>query len=103
MRVLAIDPGFDRMGIAVLEGDPSSPTHIWSDCVTPPRGEPEGRLATIHAAVEDAIRTYAPDLIALEALFFSSNKKSALGVAEPRGAILSAAGTAGLPAAQRAR
>lgn len=97
MRVLAIDPGFDRLGLAVLEGDPSRPTHIWSDCVIPPKGTADERLAVVHNAVALAIRMHAPDFLALETLFFSTNKKTALGVAEARGAVLSAAGEAGIP------
>ncbi|MEK7511285.1 MAG: crossover junction endodeoxyribonuclease RuvC [Patescibacteria group bacterium] len=96
MRVLGIDPGFDRLGLAVIEGDPSRPTHIWSDCVTPPKGAQDERLAAVHEAVASAISTYSPDLVALETLFFSSNKKTAISVAEARGAILSAAGEAGI-------
>jgi len=97
MRVLAIDPGFDRMGLAVLEGDPSRPAHIWSDCVIPAKGAPEERLAAVHEAVAGAIREYAPDQVAIESLFWSTNnKRSALGVAEARGAALSAAAEAGL-------
>lgn len=97
MRILAIDPGFDRMGLAVLEGDPSKPTHVWSDCIIPPKGAPEERLAYVHEAVALAIREHAPDRVAIESLFWSTNnKKSALGVAEARGAALSAAAEAGL-------
>ena len=97
MRVVAIDPGYDRMGIAVLEGDPSHPTLIWSDCVQPPKGKKEERLAVIEHEVANALRTYTPDMFALETLFFSTNKKTALGVAEARGAALSAAGAANIP------
>lgn len=97
MKILAIDPGFDRMGIAVVEGDPSKPTYIWSDCVTPPKGETSARLAEVSQAVHDAITHYAPDQLAIESLFFSVNKKSALGVAEARGAVLAAAGAHKLP------
>jgi crossover junction endodeoxyribonuclease RuvC len=95
-RVLAVDPGYDRLGIAVLEGDASKPTHVWSDCVIPPKGQKEERLAVIYAAVAEAIATYAPDALGLETLFFSSNRSTALGVAEARGAVLAAAGAAGL-------
>ncbi len=97
LRVLAIDPGYDRMGLAVLEGNPSKPTLVWSECVAPPKGAREERLAAVHLAVAGAIREYAPDLFALETLFFSVNKKTAIGVAEARGAVLAAAGIAGLP------
>ena len=96
MRILAIDPGFDRMGMAVVEGDPSKPTYIWSTCITPPKGEPSTRLAEVYKAVSAAIVEYAPDLLAIESLFFSVNKKSALGVAEARGAVLAASGAASL-------
>ncbi len=96
MRVLGIDPGFDRLGLAVLEGDPSKPVHVWSDCMIPPKGTVAERLAVVHTAVADAIKEYAPDRLSIETLFFSVNVKSALGVAEARGAILAAAGKANL-------
>jgi crossover junction endodeoxyribonuclease RuvC len=97
MRILAIDPGYDRLGIAVVEGDPSRPSLIMSDCVSPDKGARENRLAHVSNAVTDAIKEYAPEVLAIETLFFSVNKKTALGVAESRGAILAAAGLASLP------
>ncbi len=97
MRILAIDPGYDRLGIAVVEGDPSRPTLRMSACVEPAKGAREDRLAEVSRAVTDAIRTYAPAALAIETLFFSVNKKTAIGVAESRGAILAAAGVAALP------
>ncbi len=93
-RVLGIDPGFDRLGLAVIEGDASRPEHVWSACVMPARGEPAKRLAAVSRAVADAIRIYAPDIVALETLYFSTNKKTALAVAEARGAALAEAGAA---------
>lgn len=97
MRILAIDPGYDRLGIAVLEGDPSRPTLIMSDCVRPDKGTSEKRLACVSRAVTDAIKEYAPAALGIETLFFSVNKKTAIGVAESRGAILAVAGLASLP------
>ncbi len=97
MRILAIDPGFDRMGIAVLEGDPSKPALIWSDCITPEKGPAEQRLAVVSRATWEAIQTYQPEALALETLFFSKSVSTALGVAEARGVVLAAAGAAGLP------
>lgn len=97
MRILAIDPGYDRLGVAVVEGNPSRPTLLWSDCIVPPKGPREERLACVWQAVSDAISEYSPTTLALETLFFSINKKTAIGVAEARGAILAAAGLAALP------
>jgi len=92
MRVLGIDPGYDRLGLAVLEGDPSRPNVVWSDCVIPEKGVPSFRLAAVYEAVSSAILQHKPDKLSLETLFFSTNKKTALAVAEARGAILAAAG-----------
>jgi crossover junction endodeoxyribonuclease RuvC len=97
MRILAIDPGYDRLGIAVVEGDASHPVLVWSGCVTPEKGPSALRLAHVLKAVTEAIVTYTPDALAIETLFFSINKKTAFGVAEARGAVLAAAGTASLP------
>ena len=100
LRILAIDPGYDRLGLAVVEGDASRPTYVWSECITPRKGSRERRLAAVHEAVVSAIREYAPDVLALETLFFSTNVKTAMGVAEARGAILVAAGTLNIPVSE---
>lgn len=97
MRILAIDPGYDRLGIAVIEGDPSRPTLVMSSCVLPDKGTAEKRLACVSSAITAAINEYAPSALGIETLFFSINKKTALGVAEARGAVLAAAGLASLP------
>lgn len=91
-KVLGIDPGFDRLGLAVLEGNSSRPTYIWSDCLEIPQGTREERLSYVFQAVTDAITFHKPDFASVESLFFSTNKKTALGVAEARGAVLSALG-----------
>lgn len=92
MRVLGIDPGFDRLGLAIVEGDPSKPVVVWSDCVLPAKGAPAARLADVYTAIIKALTEFTPDKISIETLFFSTNKKTALAVAEARGAILAAAG-----------
>ena len=97
MKILAIDPGYDRIGVAIIEGDPSRPTLLWSDCIIPEKGLPAQRLSHIANEIKKMIEIYSPDALAIETLFFSVNKKTALGVAEARGAILAIAGAASLP------
>ncbi len=97
MRILAIDPGYDRLGVALVEGDPSRPRVVMSDCILPPKGAHEVRLACVYDAVVKAIKKYSPDALAIETLFFSTNVRTALGVAEARGAVLAAAGSAKIP------
>ncbi len=88
MKILAIDPGFDRMGMAVVSGDASNPDFIWGTCVTPKKGVLSERLVDIFDAVDKAVKKYKPDIVAVETLFFSVNKKTALNVAHARGVIL---------------
>ena len=96
-RVLAVDPGYDRLGIAVIDGDPSKPICVWSDTILPPKGLREARLAFVFSAVRDAIQAHSPTVLALESLFFTKNQSTGIGVAEARGAVLSAAGLVELP------
>ncbi len=97
MRILAIDPGYDRLGIAVVEGNASRPMLVWSDCVMPDKGERAERLAHVSRAITDAIKKHRPDALAIETIFFNKNIKTAIGVAEARGVILSAAGMLSIP------
>lgn len=97
MRVLGIDPGFDRLGLAVIEGDPSKPTLVWSTCVETKKGEAAGRLAEVFRAVSDAVEAHKPDGAAIETLFFSTNRKTAMAVAESRGVVLAALGSKMVP------
>ena len=70
---------------------------VWELGRLRPKGARAERLTEISRAVTLAIETYAPDALAIETLFFSINKKTALGVAEARGAVLAAAGEAAVP------
>jgi crossover junction endodeoxyribonuclease RuvC len=96
MRVIGIDPGYDRLGIAVLEGDVYSQKLIFSTCITTDKKAlmPD-RLLELGTKLEKVLTTYAPKCVALETLFFNKNVKTALMVAEARGVILFSARTAG--------
>lgn len=96
MRILGIDPGFDRLGVAVVEGNPSKPTLVWSECVEPKKGAMSERLATVFTAVTNTIEKFKPDALSIETLFFNTNQKTAITVAQARGAVLTAAGAKNL-------
>ncbi len=96
-KVIAIDPGYDRCGVAVLEQAAGKPEVIFSTCITSTKTDEQYlRLASIFKELEKVIREYYPTHMAIETLFFSVNKKTAIKVAEARGAILALAGTQGL-------
>jgi crossover junction endodeoxyribonuclease RuvC len=93
MKLLAIDPGYDRCGVAVFDVDGKNPTLLYSACITTKKSDPqERRLSDIYTALEALIDEWHIDTLALETLFFSVNKKTALKVAEARGAIVVLAG-----------
>ena len=92
-KVLAIDPGYDRVGIAVMSGD----TLLFSECFSPPKGTLSMRLGKIFEKTQELIAIHEPNTLALETLFFSKNQKTAIAVAEARGVIIAAAATRGIP------
>lgn len=89
---IAIDPGYDRVGIAVFEKS----TLMHSECFTPPKGSPAERMMHVAAHLRTIIKKFKPESLALETLFFSKNQKTALHVAEARGVISVAALELGL-------
>jgi len=89
MRVLAIDPGYDRIGIAVMTKDSGTERILFSTCLITDRTDSfSKRLHQIGSTVEDILATYSPTAVAIETLFFNKNVKTAISVAEARGVIL---------------
>ncbi len=98
MLIFSIDPGYDRCGVAVLSRTAGVPDILYSSCITTDKKAPQSeRLATIYKELKTLISKWQPEAIALETLFFSVNKKTAIKVAEARGVVLLLAGTAGMP------
>lgn len=91
--VLAIDPGYDRLGVAVFEGE----ALLASECFTPKEKDFHERLCAIYKKVGEYIDTYSPNALAIETLFFTKNQKTAMRVAEARGVILLAAAEKSVP------
>ncbi len=98
MRLISIDPGYERLGIAVLEKSPrEKEALLYSDCFkTSAKMSQAERLGLIGTEIERVIAEYAPQALAIETLFFSTNTRTAMTVAEARGVILQAAARAGL-------
>jgi crossover junction endodeoxyribonuclease RuvC len=96
MRVLAIDPGYDRLGVAVMEYMDGKEHLVFSTCVlTDKKSDLVDRLFVIGTTVSELITAHQPDTVAIETLFFNKNIKTAIGVAQARGIILYLAKKAG--------
>ena len=91
--VLAVDPGYDRVGIAVFRGTDLG----FSECFIPETKDFGERLRQVYQRITTLIQEYGPDALALETLFMTKNQKTAIKVAEARGIIILAAAEAGVP------
>lgn len=92
MRVLGIDPGYGRCGMAVIEREDGKDSLLFSDCVeTKATDEFVTRLSQVTGRCADLIAKYQPDSISIEKLFFNANQKTAMRVAEARGALIQCA------------
>jgi len=97
-RILAFDPGFERLGIAVVEKEGGKEILLHSECVrtlaTLPFPE---RLREVGEAMERSIAAWHPSAVALENIFFEKNAKTAMGVAQVKGVLTYIAAVHDLP------
>lgn len=102
MKIIAVDPGYERLGAAILEKVSDQKENLlFSDCIQTDKKTPHAdRLFQIKSELEKIIEKHKPTHLAIEQLFFSKNTKTALLVAEARGAILATAKSAGLEIAE---
>lgn len=99
MRILGIDPGLAIVGWGVLErvnGMTFRPVGYGS-INTPAKTEVGFRLAMIYKNMNHILDKYRPDEMAVEELFFNTNRTTGITVAEARGIVLLAAEQHGIP------
>lgn len=89
MKVVSLDPGYNRLGIAVIEkGSSGKETLLYSTCFITEKTEVfEKRLFLATKAFAKVIETYNPDECALEKLFFQNNQKTAMFVSRVIGSL----------------
>jgi crossover junction endodeoxyribonuclease RuvC len=97
MKILGIDPGYDRLGIAVIEKGPRDAL-LYSSCFQTSSQEPiYARLRSIGDEVGRVLDVFSPEALAIENLYITKNQKTAMRVAEARGIILYEAEKRGIP------
>lgn len=91
MKILGIDPGYERLGIAILEknkGDKKE-TLIYSECFkTPSKLDFNERSLMIGIKIKEILKEYKPEILSIETLFLNTNQKTVMQVAEVRGIII---------------
>src|SRR3990167_1110806 len=102
--ILGIDPGYGRCGFGLIRtlcqssGGNGSDVEVvdYGVSTTEAGVEIGARLSEVARDIEELLNRHKPDLVAIEKIFFTTNAKTAMGVAEARGAILLVCARAGV-------
>ena len=99
MRVVGVDPGLARCGVAVVEADGPRPRLVAEELIRTPADLSVGqRLVRLADTLDGLLRASSPDVLAIERLLFNANARSAMIVAQAVGVILLCAARAGIEA-----
>lgn len=103
IRILGLDPGLRRTGWGVVVCEGSRLSHVAHGVIAPDdKADLAYRLLFLFEAVVDLVRVHAPDEVAVEETFVSTNASSTLKLGHARAAILIGPARAGLPVAEYA-
>lgn len=98
MRVLGIDCGSECTGYGIVDSDRQGYRLVAAGAIRTSSQLPLGeRLLKIAGGLRELIETYAPEVAAVEDVFFAANVKSALKLGHVRGVALLEAARAGIP------
>jgi len=89
IRILGIDPGFGRTGWGVIEKTRTGWKPIAYGCIeTSAKKTFVARIEELHEELTTIVKTYKPQVSAVEELFFYKNVTTAIQVGQARGVIL---------------
>lgn len=98
LRILGIDPGYAIVGFGVIDYDGYKFVPVHFGAILTAAGENFNlRLKTIYDDMNIVLSKFKPDSMAIEKLFFNTNQKTGIDVAQARGVIILAATNAGIP------
>ncbi len=99
MRILGVDPGLATVGLGYVDSTSAHDIRAgeWLTIQTKAGLPIADRLQEIRTDLLAYIREIKPDIAVLEKLFFSTNRKTAIDVAQARGVILLALAESQLP------
>jgi len=98
MRILGIDPGIAIVGWGIIDYDRVRAKVVdYGAITTGPEMRTEARITEVFRQMQTIIQVHKPDAVSVEELFFNTNQKTGIIVAEARGVLLLAASLAGIP------
>lgn len=90
MTLLGIDPGYDRVGWAILVPNPKKAQIVASGCIeTRKKDTIFQRYQQIDTELSAILKQHQPSECGIEKLFYEKNAKTAMQVSEARGIIIS--------------
>lgn len=100
-RVLGVDPGLTRCGVAVIDGAPGRKVRLRHIGVlrTEPSLAIESRLVDLEIGLEAIVAEHAPDVIAVERVFSQHNVRTAMATAQAAAVALLVAARRGIEVA----
>ncbi|MBP7876294.1 crossover junction endodeoxyribonuclease RuvC [Candidatus Woesebacteria bacterium] len=87
--LMGIDPGYDRIGWAICENNGAKLRSLGYGCIRTNSKETQlQRYQQLAVELGQILDQYHPDAAVVESLFFATNQKTAIAVAQARGIIL---------------
>ena len=98
IRIIGIDPGYAIVGFGVVDYDGIRFTPVRYGAVTTEPDVPfDKRLMTVYRDMQEILSAYRPDCMAVEKLYFTTNRTTAINVAQARGVTVLAAAERSMP------
>ena len=99
VRVLGVDPGLTRCGVAVLDGETGRvPVLVAVGVLRTPSDRPTPeRLLQLHTLLQEWIDRHGPDAVTVERVFADVNVASVMGTAQAAGIAMLCAAARGIP------
>ncbi|MDN6169114.1 MAG: crossover junction endodeoxyribonuclease RuvC, partial [Micrococcaceae bacterium] len=101
LRVVGVDPGLTRCGLAVVDVEPNRRASLVDVKVvgTTPDTSLDQRLLAIAEGIDAWLDRHRPDVLAVERVFSQLNVSTVMGTAQASGIVIVAAARRGIPVA----
>ncbi len=98
MVILGIDPGYAIVGCGIVRYERNIFSLMGYGAITTDKDMPfNRRLKKIYDDLTELIDKFKPDAVSIERLYFNTNQKTAIDVAQARGVIVLAIENSGIP------
>src|SRR3989344_4906721 len=87
MKILGIDPGTSRIGYGLIENKPLKLLDY--GVIESLEKELKGKISDFNGRFQKLLAAADPDLVVMEKIYFTKNRKTAIDVAQARGVLIS--------------